>query len=136
MRLVIDTNVIVSALLKAGSVPDRMLSAAWERGAVVLYDARILGEYRDVVVRPKFKAIDRARIDALFAMLDAHGQEIGSVPPWSGTMSDDDDRAFVEVALAGMAHVLVTGNLRDFPIDLGFDVEPPAMVLERLLTGG
>ncbi|AKV04131.1 hypothetical protein AKJ09_10794 [Labilithrix luteola] len=128
----IDTNVIVSALLKAGSVPDRMLSAAWERGAVVLYDARILVEYRDVVTRPKFRAIDRARIDVLFAMLAAHGQLLGAVPPWSGTMTDDDDRVFVEVALAGKADVLVTGNLRDFPIDLGFDVEPPAMVLARL----
>ena len=51
-------------------------------------------------------------------------------------MKDGDDRIFVEVALAGQATMLVTGNLRDFPQDLGFAVHPPAMVLATLSNLG
>ena len=51
MRLVIDTNVLVSALLKPGSVPDRLLEAIWARELEVVYDARIHHEWARVVAR-------------------------------------------------------------------------------------
>jgi putative PIN family toxin of toxin-antitoxin system len=132
MRLVLDTNLLVSALLKPGSVPSRALAAIWGRGAVVLYDARIADEYRDVLMRPKFKAIDRAHVEDFLATLVARGEDLGAVAAWSGTMKDDDDRIFVEVALAGRADAIVTGNLRDYPTDLGFEVHPPATLLALL----
>ena len=132
MRLVLDTNMLVSALLKAGSVPDRALGAIWTTRALVLYDARIVDEYRRVLGRPKFRAIAPPRIDDLFARLLAHGRELADVPVWEGAMSDADDRIFVEVALAGRADAIVTGNLRDFPRDLGFEVHPPATLLAML----
>ncbi len=130
-RLVLDTNVVISALWTPGSVPDQAIAAIVTRGARVLYDARILAEYRTVLARPKFKKIDPARAAALIATLVALGEDVRAAP-WTGTMKDDDDRRFVEVALAGHATVLVTGNLRDFPQDLGFEVQPPAMVLATL----
>lgn len=132
MRLVLDTNLLVSALLKPRSVPDRLLTLVWEGGAVALYDGRMTDEYRAVLARPKFRSIDRARIDELFARLLAHGEEITDVTEWPGTMRDDDDRIFVEVALAGHADAIVTGNLKDYPRDRGFDVHPPATVLAML----
>ena len=49
MRLVLDTNVLISALLKPGSVPDRLLVTIALRGALVLYDARVAREYREVL---------------------------------------------------------------------------------------
>lgn len=131
-RLVLDTNVLVSALLKPGSVPDRALSAVWSTGAVVLYDARMAGEYEDVLMRPKFRAIERHRITDFLAALAARGHDVGKVPAWSGSMTDDDDRIFVEVALAGRADAIVTGNLRHYPQDLGFAVHPPATLLSLL----
>jgi hypothetical protein len=39
---------------------------------------------------------------------------------------------FVEVALAGRADAIVTGNLRQYPNDLGFAVHPPASLLAML----
>jgi putative PIN family toxin of toxin-antitoxin system len=132
MRLVLDTNLLVSALLKPASVPDRALAAVWSRGAVVLYDARIEDEYRTVLMRPKFRAIDRQRIDDFFATLAARGEKLDDVPRWNGAMKDDDDRIFIEVALAGRAEAIVTGNIRDYPTDLGFDVHPPATLLAML----
>lgn len=134
MRVLFDTNVLVSALWKPGSVPDEALSLAWERGVRALYDARVLAEYRSVLARSKFARIERARVEALLAKLLAHGEEVHAVAPWSGPLADEDDRAFVEVALAGRAEVLVTGNLKDFPGDLGFQVQPPAMLLAALAS--
>jgi putative PIN family toxin of toxin-antitoxin system len=132
MRLVLDTNVIVSALLKPASVPGRTLAAIWSTGAVVLYDARIEAEYRDVLRRPKFKAIAAGLVDDFLAKLTACGEEVALAPAWSGAMTDDDDRIFVEVALAGNAQAVVTGNIRDYPVGLGFEVHPPATLLALL----
>ena len=131
MRLVVDTNVLVSALLKPGSVPDRALAAIWQT-ATVLYDGRIAGEYRSVLERPKFRAIDRLRIEELLALLHARGSDLGEVPSWQGTMTDGGDRIFIEAALAGRAEAIVTGNIRHYPSDLGFEVLPPATLLARL----
>jgi putative PIN family toxin of toxin-antitoxin system len=131
MRLVVDTNVLVSALLKPGSVPDRALAAIW-RAATVVYDARIAGEYRSVLERPKFRAIDPLRIAELIGTLRAHGSDLGEVPPWEGALTDGDDRIFVEAALAGRADAIVTGNIRHYPGGLGFLVLPPATLLARL----
>jgi uncharacterized protein len=131
MRLVVDTNVLVSALLKPGSVPDRALSAIW-RSALVLYDRRVLDEYRDVLARPKFHGIGRARIDELVECVLSRGLDVGDVTRWEGSMTDEDDRAFVEVALAGGAVAIVTGNGRDYPLGLGFEVLAPATLLSRL----
>lgn len=132
MRLVLDTNVLVSAMLKAGSVPDRVLAAIWRTGAVVLYDARAEEEYREVARRPKFRAVAPERREGLLATLLARGQRLPDVSAWSGAMRDEGDRAFVEIALAGRADVLVTGNLKHYPTDLGFEVQPPATLLAAL----
>jgi putative PIN family toxin of toxin-antitoxin system len=132
MRLVLDTNIVVSALLKPASVPGRALAAIWSTNAVVLYDARIDHEYRDVLRRPKFRAIPSELVDDFLATLAARGEDLGDVPAWSGAMTDEDDRAFVEVALAGRAHAIVTGNIRDYPVGLGFEVHPPATLLAML----
>lgn len=139
MRIVIDTNVLVSALLKVGSVPDRALEAVWSRAPsnalgsmAVLYDLRMAAEYRTVLERPKFAAISRDRIEELLRRVIERGTAIDAVPRWDGPMTDDDDRVFVEVALAGRADALVTGNGRHYPTNLGFEVLPPAKLLERL----
>lgn len=132
MRVVIDTNVIVSALLKPGSVPDRALTALLSDGTTILYDARIADEYRTVLARPKFKVIDRTRADALLAEIARRGTSLDEVEAWNGTMTDTDDRIFVEVALSGRADAIVTGNGRHYPTDLGFEVLAPAKLLERL----
>jgi putative PIN family toxin of toxin-antitoxin system len=132
MRLVLDTNLLVSALLKPGSVPDRALTAVWATGAVVLYDARLEGEYRDVLMRPKFRAIERSRIADFLALLAERGHDVGKVAAWNGPMSDESDRIFVEVALAGRADAIVTGNLKHYPTELGFAVYPPATLLAML----
>jgi putative PIN family toxin of toxin-antitoxin system len=132
LRLVLDTNVLISALWTPGSVPALAIDAIFAHDVRVLYDARILAEYRTVLSRPKFKKIDPVSAAALIASLVARGERMVDVGRWPGALKDEDDRSFVEVALSGRANVLVTGNLRDYPQDLGFEVLPPAMLLGTL----
>lgn len=132
MRLVIDTNVLISALLKPGSVPDRALEAMWRRGAIAFYDARIVDEYRDVAARPKFRSLDPARVAAVLEKLLARGEQLEGPAAWNGVMADEGDRMFVEAALAGRADAIVTGNLKHYPSNLGFEVQPPATLLAML----
>lgn len=131
MRLVIDTNVLVSALLDPGRTPSRALAAALARGAVALVDDRVEAEYRSVLARPKFRAVEPARREALLAAVLAASERVESPPAYGGPMADGDDRAFVEVALAGGADALVTGNARHYPAGLGFEVISPAELLAR-----
>lgn len=131
MRLVIDTNVVISALLKPSSVPARALDAALER-AVILYDSRIEAEYRRVLAKPKFRTLDQTVATALCDRIVTVGTHVHAGAPFTGAMKDDDDRAFVEVALHGEADAIVTGNLADFPFGAGFEVLTPALLLDRL----
>ncbi len=135
LRFVVDTNVLVSALYKPGSVPARALEAIWRIGerqgtASLLYDARIVDEYRSVLARPKFRALDRHSIDELISEVLSRGADLGDVAAWSGALPDEGDRIFVEVALAGCA-MIVTGNIKHYPVDLGLQVLPPAMMLAQ-----
>lgn len=131
MRLVLDTNVLVSALLHPGRSPDLALRALRAAGAVVLVDARVEAEYREVLSRPKFRAVDPARREALLAALLASSERVEAAPT-AFAMIDPDDRAFVEVALAGRADAVVTGNGRHYPEGMGFAVLSPTALLALL----
>jgi putative PIN family toxin of toxin-antitoxin system len=127
----LDTNVLVSVLLGPERVPARAFEALRARGATFVYDARIRDEYRDVIARPKFR-VPEVRREALLEAVFSRGELLSRVEPYLGELPDPDDRAFVEVALAGRAEAIVTGNVKDFPEGLGFEVLPPATVLARL----
>lgn len=131
LRIVVDTNVVVSALWKPGSVPARALEHVVER-ARVLVDDRILAEYRSTLAKPKLRRISRDACEALLAALERASERVVVAERYEGPLDDEDDRAFVEVALAGRAQLLVTGNLKDFPSDAGFEVVPPAHLLATL----
>ena len=54
MRIVVDTNVLVSGLLSPHGPPGRMVDGIVAEELVVLFDDRILDEYRDVLGSPRF----------------------------------------------------------------------------------
>jgi putative PIN family toxin of toxin-antitoxin system len=132
MRLVFDTNVLVSALLNPGRTPDLAVRAARRAGSVALVDARIEEEYRDVLARPKFSKIDPTRKDILLDEIFASCERVTVTEAYAGALIDPDDRVFIEVALAGRADVLVTGNLKHYPSGCPVAVISPAALLAQL----
>jgi putative PIN family toxin of toxin-antitoxin system len=113
VRIVLDTNVLVSALLNPQGPPGRILDFVLAGKAVLLVDDRILDEYRDVLTRRRF-AFDAAEVATLLAFLDAESEWVAATgPPF--TLTDPGDQPFAEVAVAAGADFLVTGNPRHFP---------------------
>lgn len=136
-RIVVDTNVVVAALLHPDRNPARALQELVSRGWRLLYDARIEDEYREVLGRAKLRMITAIARERLLGSLLLGAERI--VPDvYVGALPDDDDRAFVEVCISGHADILLTGNGRDFPRGLGFEIAAPAELLGSLgvaLTG-
>jgi predicted nucleic acid-binding protein len=81
-------------------------------GISVLYDDRILGEYHEVIARPRLR-IDRGAARVVLDFVERTG-ELVPAPPLRVDLPDASDVAFVEVAAAGGAAALVTGNGRHF----------------------
>ncbi len=114
MRIVLDTNVVVSALLTEGGFPAEVLHLVLTGEVEVAADERILQEYRQVLAGPRFAHLPRAGVrDTLqglteVAVMVAPRRSADAVP-------HAGDAKFVEVALAARSDALVTGNVRHYP---------------------
>lgn len=114
MNVVIDTNVIVSALLTPPGPSGEVVRMAGRGLFVPLFDHCILSEYEEVLSRPKF-GFPAAQVKEFLGMLEARGLRVAAIP-LAVKLPDPDDLSFLEVALSGKAEVLVTGNLKDYPL--------------------
>ena len=114
MRVVLDTNVLVSGLLSPTSTCGSIVRMMGAREFSLCCDARILTEYRAVLSRPRF----RFDGDMLSWVLDFIEREaiVCCARPLAHALRDAADAAFLEVALAASADYLVTGNARHFPV--------------------
>ena len=135
MKIVADTNVIVSGLLYSGGPPGHIVRLIAHGKLFLGYDGRILREYETVFLRPKFSFSPDA-VEKLITQIKADGW---LAPPLtvSVRLPDPTDEPFLQVALAGGAEALVTGNLRHFPAGAcrGLKVLSPKQFLERFLVG-
>lgn len=114
MLAVIDTNILVSALLSKNGSPAKIVRLIFRGVITPCYDNRIMDEYRSVLTRPKFK-FDPDRIDKLLDIIVTKGKCAVSVP-LNVEFTDKDDKKFYEVAKFCNAE-LITGNIRHFPDD-------------------
>ncbi len=130
MRIVLDTNVLVSGLLSPYGSPAEIVRLAGMGVLHLCYDARILAEYREVLSRPRF-CFGQGHVDALLDQVVAGGHLVGALPLQS-RLPDPDDEAFLAVALAGRARCMVTGHPRQYPTQSrgGTAVVSPAEFLE------
>ena len=123
--VVIDTNVIVSALLSglknkkvSESVPLKVLSLALNSKNKItpIFNDEILDEYRDVLSRPEFE-IPKARLGRFLNDIRSIGETVGAVEI-SETLPDPKDVVFYRVVMGGKQaedSYLVTGNKKHFP---------------------
>ena len=113
MIIVLDTNVVISGILKPYSKAATILRLVTDGAVQVAYDLRLLSEYRDVLNRSKFN-FRRETIDAFLKQIEEEGLVV-SVKPLKFHLPDPDDEPFSEVALSGGAKAIVTGNKHHFP---------------------
>ena len=113
---VIDTNVIVSALLKWNSVPGVVLQAVFNGFVVPVYNDEILNEYRNVLNRPKF-GFSSELISETISQIESLGVMENALETVAEAMPDPKDIVFYSIALShgktAETH-LVTGNVKHF----------------------
>lgn len=130
MRIVLDTNVLVSGLLSPFGPPAEVVRQVAAARLRLCWDVRILCEYREVLVRPAF-GFDRNDVMILLDHIEREG-ELVTPEPLPVPLPDSDDEPFLAVARTGGVDALVTGNLRHFPEELrhGVVVLSPAELVE------
>lgn len=131
---VIDTNVLVSAMIKWNSVPGNIIELTFDGSIVPILNEQIVKEYREVLTRPKFHftkeiirdVLENIRSKGLY--VDEEHLEI--------ELPDPKDRVFYEVVMEKRKTedaYLVTGNIRHFPTK-PFIVTPREMI-DIILSG-
>lgn len=125
---VIDTNVIVSALISKNidSNPGKVFRAIVQERIVPLYNDEILAEYRCVLSRPKFH-LAPALIETVLKAIIVDGLNLDMVSATGIDFPDPKDIVFYEIAISKENAYLVTGNIKHFPVR-SFIVSPAEMV--------
>ena len=125
---VIDTNVLVSAMLKWDSVPGNIMELAFSGPVIPVLNEEIFNEYHEVLLRSKFRLTEDIVNDVLEAIneraifVDAQTLKI--------EFPDPKDRVFYEVVMEERKDedaYLVTGNIKHFPVK-PFIVTPRQML--------
>ena len=113
---VIDTNVLVSAMLKSKSIPGSVLKLAFEGIIIPVLNKEIVCEYRNVLTRPKF-GLTYDIVEDIIAALEKAGVYIDA-ENIDVELPDPKDRVFYEVVMEERKEkdaYLVTGNIKHFP---------------------
>jgi putative PIN family toxin of toxin-antitoxin system len=113
MNVVVDTNVIVSALMNTNGIPAKVLSLLLNGKIKILYDNRIIFEYVDVLSRNEF-GFSKEIVNDLIEYFKRSGEYINA-EYIKIFFSDETDKKFYEVYKSGKANYLITGNTKHFP---------------------
>ena len=125
---VIDTNVVVSSLLKHDSIPGKILDFVISKTIVPLLNKEIIEEYEDVLKRNKF-GFDNIDVDNLIANIKANSIFLEREQTLEEFV-DEDDIVFYEIVMSArhtMNAFLITGNIKHYPIK-EYVVTPKQMI--------
>ena len=126
---VLDTNVLISGMLKKPSIPNEILTACLVGNIVPVINSDILAEYTAVTARPKFH-FPKSSVDILLNHFIKRGVWQNALPV-EENLPDPKDRIFYETTIAArQLHpaFLITGNQKHFPPDTDFIVSPHQML--------
>ncbi|MGE0087823.1 MAG: putative toxin-antitoxin system toxin component, PIN family [Desulfococcaceae bacterium] len=116
LRTVIDTNVIVSGLIKPDSTPELILMMILEtRHVRPCLSDDIFSEYKRVPGYGKFrKYLDQKKVGKFLSQFREKSIWVKPEQKLDVIKNDPDDNRFLECALAAQAHYLITGNTKHF----------------------
>lgn len=112
MRVVLDTNVIVSAVLTTHGPCAQILDMLADGVFGIFADDRIFAEYDSVLSRPALR-LGHSDVAEVMILIHSSAEPVAAVP-LPTKLPDPGDMPFLEVAAAAAA-ILVTGNIRHFP---------------------
>lgn len=117
MLIVLDTNIIVSALMTPDGKAFALLEQVLQGKYIICLSPEIFAEYQDVLHREKLH-LNRYFVDYLLSVFYIQGIWIEPLPsnPHRIFMRDESDRKFFDVAKCLHAK-LVTGNFKHYPVD-------------------
>jgi len=127
MRIVLDTNVIVSALLIPSSLPAKILDSVLKKELTIVYDNRILSEYIYVLFKKNLK-INKQAAQYILGFIKKEGEFVIPVPE-KIKFTDESDKKFYEVYKSGNALYLITGNKKHFPTEA--EIVTPREFIEK-----
>lgn len=131
---VVDTNILVSALLRPGSMPSAVVEAIEQLRLVPVVCAQTASEYAKVLRRPRF-AFDTGRVQTLLTLIEQLGRWVDITPmPATLALPDASDWPFIACALATGCPV-ITGNAKHFPISSGVVVVTAAQWVAARASG-
>jgi len=113
LRLVVDTNIVISAALKPNGLQRTVLLLGLSKPARLYVSNAILSEYQDVLSRPELQ-IRKGLRQQLLDLLRKRAHIVNPVRRIQVANDPEDDK-FIECADAARADYLVTGNVRHFP---------------------
>ena len=116
VTLVLDTNVLVAALLRGGGAARAVLRACLRERYQPVLGPALLAEYEDVLGRPELfadSALSARERGDLFDGLMSRCRWIEVFYAWRPNLPDEADNHLIELAVAAQADVIVTRNLRD-----------------------
>ena len=135
-RVVIDTNVIVSGLMKAESAPGKILKA-WRKDKFILLLSPLIFEEISQVIRRKqvikYHKMKEEEIDDFLLTLYSATQEVPGELELD-IVQDPDDNIFLACAIEGEAHYIVTGDklflkLKEYK---GIEIITPTQFLKKI----
>ena len=117
-KLVLDTNIIISALHKAESDPDIILSLVLDKEAeiaLLCLSKEIYEEYKEVLARDKFSYFNQSRVNDVLRKIKKAALWVDPKIQVNMIKLDPADNKFLECALSCQADFLITGNTKHFP---------------------
>jgi putative PIN family toxin of toxin-antitoxin system len=134
LRVVLDTNVLISSFLTSAGNPSRILRLILQGDLEIVINEQILAEYTEVASRSIFR-LDREKVQIVLDYLRSvaiHAPSLPLVP----SLSDHGDEPFLEAALSTKSDFLITGNKKHYPARLCKDVTvvTPAEFLRKLAS--
>jgi putative PIN family toxin of toxin-antitoxin system len=113
LRLILDTNIVISAALKPEGLQRTVFLLATSKPARLYVSEAIVAEYKMVLARPELR-IRKGRQRQLLELIENRAHFVKPSRAVRAA-SDPDDDMFLECADEARADYLITGNLRHFP---------------------
>ncbi len=134
IRTVLDTNVVVSALLQPLGQPARVFLLALAGSIQLCVSGEVYAEYEDVIRRPRLRRSQHTIEGVLLAIRESAFWVRPTTRIYA--CSEPDDNMFLECAESAQAHYIVTGNRKHFPETwAGIRIVTPRQFLEEMPEG-